>query len=585
MEIQFVGPLGKVTGSCAWMRDPVRGWNFLVDCGMQQGERGALDWNSCREWPFDPAELQFVALTHAHIDHCGLIPALYKHGFQGSVYCTKETARLAEVLLRDAARFPGTPYEEADVQLVKWLTPGRTTTLGGHHPVADDLFIRFFRSGHIIGATSITIAWGRKGSDQRRIIFSGDVGPGSEDHEVLPVLRYPQHPEPGDFAVLESTYGSTVRGEHEKCPSRRRQQLKDLLDRILETKGTLAIPSFVVGRTQDLMFDLHRVVAEDPEKYGSVEFYLDSPSALTVSQITLDALRETQTIKHTGKVRPLWLGKQLFRELDLDDKNPEHVACALAICEMTFQVQPSTSSVLCVGNEVARRWRPIFRPLGNRDVLIRQESPMPRVVLMSSGTCDGGAAAHWLPKLTLSERNIIALSGYCAPATVGGQLLEIMHVPFDQRQLCCGEMVWREMDGETIQSVPLSTVKAQIRRLEGYSAHGDQSDLVNWLFENHRGNLKQAIGQTVFLQHGANPQRRALEDALAQRAADWGLDIDFITPDDPTACYDLERPGKTLHQDARRVELEDQIRRLQRALASLAPASKTPPGSQIYPAG
>lgn len=337
------------------------------------------------------------------------------------------------------------------------------------------------------------------------------------------------------------------------------------------------------------MFDLHRVVAEDPERYGSIEFYLDSPSALAVGQITLDALRETQTTKpkdkDKGKVRPLWLGKQLFRELDLNDKDPDHVTCALAICEMTFQVQRTTPKAIGVGNKVARRWRPIFRPLGNRDVLIRQENPTPRVVLMSSGTCDGGAAAHWLPELTQSERNIVALSGYCAPTTVGGQLLEIMHAPLDQRQLHCGEIVWREMDGETIQSVPLSSVKAQIRKLEGYSAHGDQSNLVDWLFENHRGKEKQAIGQTVFLQHGANPQRRALEGALAQRAADWELDIDFITPDDPTAWYDLERPGKTLHQDARRVELEDQIRRLQTALASLAPASKTPPGSQIYPAG
>ena len=124
MEIRFVGPLAKVTGSCTWMRDLVEGWNFLVDCGMQQGEYDKDTWNAGTRWPFDPLELKFVVLTHAHIDHSGLLPLLYRLGFDGEVWCSEETARIAEILLRDAARLPGSRYDEADVDRIRWRTPG-----------------------------------------------------------------------------------------------------------------------------------------------------------------------------------------------------------------------------------------------------------------------------------------------------------------------------------------------------------------------------------------------------------------------------------------------------------------------------
>jgi len=161
MEIRFLGPLGKVTGSCAWMRDLSRGWSFLIDCGMQQGEHTSATWNRCEEWPFEPSELQFIVLTHAHVDHSGLIAALDKRGFRGSVYCTAETRDIAKLLLLDSATCRNAGHTPEDVAKINWHVPGNETKLGGYHPVDDDLWIRFFRSGHIIGATSVTIAWGR----------------------------------------------------------------------------------------------------------------------------------------------------------------------------------------------------------------------------------------------------------------------------------------------------------------------------------------------------------------------------------------------------------------------------------------
>jgi len=568
MEIRFIGPLDKVTGSCTWMRDQSRGWSFLVDCGMQQGERSAKDWNACEDWPFQAADLQFVLLTHAHIDHSGLIPVLYRRGFKGTIYCTEETQKLAELLLRDAARFPDAPYSENDLELIKWRTPGGATKFGIYHPVDQDLFIRFFRSGHIVGAASVSIHWGPKGDDQKSIVFSGDVGPGSEDGEVLPFLRYPLHPKPGNFAVLESTYGSVVREESERSPTERRAQLKKLLDRILESGGTLALPAFSVGRTQDILFDIHYLVAENAERYGAIKYLLDSPTSAKVNAVTLEALKKTQLNPTTGKSRPLWMGKQVFRELGLDKNNREHFDFALDICSMTLGNLDQRDVGGRFGNSVAGAWRPLFKQVKDRARQIQDENG-PRVILMSSGTGDGGACASWLPALIQSERNIVALAGYCAATTVGGQLLTLMRAPIDQRKLHTGEIVWKHLDGSRSLSVPISHVRASITCLKGYSAHGDQTDLVNWLFENHRGNVRQVLGRTVFLQHGESKARNALQEALYERACDWDLDLNVVKPRDATRWFNLDldqvHPGNDLSPE----EIQLEIGRLQHALASL----------------
>lgn len=568
MQVRFLGPLGKVTGSCTWMRDEARNWNFLVDCGMQQGERSTRNWNSCSEWPFQPSELDFVVLTHAHIDHSGLVPVLYKRGFKGRVYCTEETQQLAELLLRDAARFPEAPYSEEDLKKINWWPPSGITKFGVYHPVAQDLFIRFFRSGHIVGAVSVSIHWGPKGDTQKSIVFSGDIGPGSEDGEVLPFLRYPLHPKPGCFAVLESTYGSVVRRESEKTPVERRTQLKELLDKILESGGTLALPAFSVGRTQDLLFDIHYLVADCPERYAAIRFLIDSPTAAKVNSITYESLKKTQLNPRTGKVRPLWLGKQLFRELSLDRNNREHIDCALAICAMTLGHHKEVALEVRHGNSLVTGWRPLFEEVRNRGRLVEQKEG-PRVVLMSSGTGDGGPCASWLPELIRSKENIVAMAGYCAPSTIGGQLLELSVAPLDQRKLHNGKIVWKDMDGSQRVSVPVSKVQASITFLKGYSAHGDQSDLVNWLFEDHRGQVKQTLGSTVFLQHGDDQARNGLEQAILDRSDAWDLDVRVVKPGDSEQWFDLEVDRTGFHNDLRQEDLEQEISRLQARLLYL----------------
>lgn len=558
MKIRFIGPIGKVTGSCTWMRDQSRDWSFLIDCGMQQGERSSKEWNSCNDWPFKPKELQFVILTHAHIDHSGLIPALYKQGFNGTVFCTEETRDIAKLLLSDAARFPGSIYSEHDLDKIKWHTPTGKTTFGGYHPVADDLFIRFHRTGHIIGSVSVTVAWGAKGIQQKSIIFSGDIGPGVQDREVLPFLRFPLHPKPGNFAVIESTYGNIIREDEDRNPAIRRARLAELLDQIIESKGTLALPAFAVGRTQDLIFDLHHIVAENPNRYHQIRFLLDSPTAYKVNEITLEALRKVQTNKNTGTVRPLWLGKQLLKALELDKTNPDHLDYVQNVCEMALGNHSKTRKISAsYGNSISQAWKGIFTTVSNRKLDIKHKIAGPRVVIMSSGMADGGPASSWLPALLKSKKNIVAMSGYCGVSTIGGQLLELKGVSADQRLLHTGELEWKQMNGTLQSKLKVRDIQAKIVQLSGYSAHADQVDLLNWIFEEYRGKDRQVIAPTVFVQHGENHARNGLASAIKLKADEWDTKVSVNKPNDPSVWLDLECDEVNQQDQQRKDQLKD----------------------------
>lgn len=220
------------------------------------------------------------------------------------------------------------------------------------------------------------------------------------------------------------------------------------------------------------------------------------------------------------------------------------------------------------GNSLVSGWRPLFEEVMNREPLIHHEQG-PRVILMSSGTGEGGPCAFWLPELIRSKENIVAMTGYCASSTIGSQLLELSAAPLDQRKLHNGEITWKGMGGSQRLSIPVSLIQASITCLKGYSAHGDQSDLVNWLFENHRGEVKQVLAGTVFLQHGDDRARSGLEKAILDRSDDWSLDVQVVKPRDSEQWFDLESDRAKLHDDLSHEELEKEISRLQAALVSL----------------
>jgi len=561
MKIRFIGPLGKVTGSCTWMKDETCGWNFLVDCGMQQGERTAADWNAC-DWPFDPKEIRFVILTHAHIDHCGLIPMLYKRGFRGSVYCTKETAEIAGILLRDAAELSDIGFTAADVDAIRWHEPLKAPLFGRFHPIDQDLFMRFFRSGHVVGALSVSVHWGAPGPDQRSIAFSGDLGPNEEDNESLPFMRHRMNIGKTDFSVVESTYGATVRTAEQADPEHRRDRLRSLLDRTLDCGGALVIPAFALGRVQDVLFDLHWIVAENPERYATVGFHLDAPSAQKMNDVLLEAANRTENNGAKGKVRPVWLGKHMFRWFDLDDTNPAHIRTALEICRMTLQrTAGGVQKDLPHGNAVARAWRPVFRTVENRKRAERKKGATASVYVVSSGSCDGGPAAWWLPKLLASGDTTVALAGFCSAGTVGGQLLLLAQAGPGERQRLTGDVTWP--DGT---AVPMANVEADIVALSGYSAHADQTGLLDWVFDV-RDDLRPIDGRLVFIQHGGDAQRLALAKAIESRAQHEGTAVQAISPDDPDVWFDLDRNASEISEEVRLQQMEEEIARLSREVA------------------
>ena len=561
MQVRFLGPLGMVTGSCTWLRDAAKGWNFLVDCGMQQGEKSSDVWNRQR-WPFRPADLHFVVLTHAHLDHCGLLPRLYRDGFNGVVYCTRETRDLAILSLKDAARQGACAYSERDVERIKWHEPGGVPLLGGtFHPVGQDLFLKFFRSGHIVGAVSVSIYWGPKGPTQRSIVFSGDLGPGAEGAEPLPLMRFPMHPVRCDFAVIESTYGGSVRPECDWDPVTRRDALRAQLDRIMATQGVLILPTFAIGRAQDVLFDLHWIVAEDPERYGQVAFHLDYPSARRMHPVMYEAFVRTETNGANGKVRPLWLGKQSFRWLGLDDKDPAHIDRMFDILAMTLDIKRTMNPESAnFGNRVAQSWQRILTPIDDRKALMEQGRGA-RVVVTGSGSCEGGPARAWLPHLLRQESTVVGMLGYAPPTAIAGQLLALRKTPNSERARHTGYLEWSPEE-----RVAVRDIKAEIVQIGGYSAHADQVGLLDWLVREFRGEWA-ATGRKVFIQHGNDDQRRALDAALQRRAAERGVAVASVLPDSDEQWFDLDANGLPDVDGGEGARIEMQIRRLQEELA------------------
>jgi len=566
MQVRFLGPLGVVTGSCAWMRDPERDWSFLVDCGIQQGEPTQDIWNEAN-WPFDPREIKFVILTHAHMDHSGLVPALYRKGFTGPVYCTRETQQLAVELLKDGIRHSALPYDVADIERVEWREPGTEQPFGNYLPVDTDLFLQFFRTGHIVGAVSVVVSWGPRGPEQRSIHFSGDIGPGAEDSETQPLLRFRMAPSmTSDYAVVESTYGAVARTPERRDPKHRRMILRDLLDRTLEHNGTLVLPAFSIARTQDLMFDLHWLVADGREKYDDLKFVLDSPLARKVNPAVLAALVRTERT-YKGKVRPRWLGKQFFRDLGLDDKDPHEIEQGQSILRMVLDPAcRSTAQIITAGNRIARNWRPIFGCGKEARQLRNENSRKAMVVVTGSGTCDGGPVVQWLSRLLSFDTSTVAMTGHCAPNTVGGKLLSIAHVPLSERVRDTGSVSMQDTG-----SIPISSIRATICSVEGYSAHADQNDLLNWLVWDRSGVCSLAARE-VFVQHGEDRQRSALATALKQRARAQQLEVLTHLPNDSHQWWSLERSSDSsaVDRDAERARLESEIRILQAQLRAMA---------------
>ncbi len=416
-EVIFSGACGTVTGSCTHLR-----WgktSILVDCGLYQGD-DELEQRNWRRFSFRPHELDAVILTHAHLDHTGLLPRLVAEGFEGPIYCTKASRGLVSLILQDAghlqeeqARYarkkgysvhkkPKPLYTAKDaVRTLKLLKP----RLFDHaHDVAPGVTFRYSRAGHLLGAGSVEIR--AKGSDgkHRTWLFSGDVG-----RYGVPILK---DPEPAysapDSLVLESTYGD--RDHKETNPER---EFRKTIKKVFQRGGTVVIPAFALGRTQEVLYHLAGLVESgdlDPK-----DVFLDSPMAIKATD--------------------------LYRQAK--DEHDEELAEAIER-EMSG-----------LGPDRFNRCRSVEQS----KALNRRRKPA--VIVAASGMATGGRVVHHLKRLLPDERAAIVFVGYQAGGTRGRALVNGAQTVAIHR--------------ETVR------VRAEISILHGLSAHGDGPELQRWV--------------------------------------------------------------------------------------------------------
>ena len=422
MKIKFCGASTGVTGSCHLLTSGEH--KILLDCGQFQGGK-AQDALNYEKFPFEPSEIECVVLSHAHIDHCGRLPLLTKRGFEGKIYCTDATADLLSVMLKDSAyiheketEWKNRKAERAGREQVEplYTIEDAEKTLSLVSPILydqqieinSDMKIVFNDAGHILGS-AITELWVTEDDKESKIVFSGDLG-----MEGRPILRDPTYIKKADYVIMETTYGNRI---HKELGS----GVEKLIEIILNTTrrgGNVVIPSFAVGRTQELIYELNRFYDSNNEyrkELDKIFVYIDSPMATTATEIFR---RNAQVFDEET------------REYILKGDNP------LEFKNLKFTRSSKESQDLNFNKE-------------------------PKIIISASGMCEAGRIRHHLKHNLWNPKNSIVLVGYQGQGTLGRSLVEgIKMVP---------------LFGEEIQ------VNAEIHNLEGFSGHADQNGLFAWL--------------------------------------------------------------------------------------------------------
>jgi len=263
MKIRFIGAAnGHVTGSCTHFSYARTKTQFLVDCGLHQGEAHAHRLNE-QDFPFKPSDIKFVLLTHAHIDHCGLLPKLYRDGFRGSVLCTTATAEFARCSLLDSVQFAEGLYTTEDVKKIRFVCMDQKPNFGLSRfiPIDDDLFVGFTRTAHILGAVSLNISWIKADGSRGTIVMSGDLGNNTDDNPYQPLLAGRQEPFGyPDYIVVESTYGGRTRDPKYSSHQERIKELAAIVRDAVLNSRRLLLPAFSLQRTQEILFDLYCIL-------------------------------------------------------------------------------------------------------------------------------------------------------------------------------------------------------------------------------------------------------------------------------------------------------------------------------------
>ncbi len=473
MKIHFLGATETVTGSCFLFRTEKS--TFLMECGLFQGDDWVVEKNK-EPFLFDPGTVDFMILSHAHIDHSGRIPLLVRQGFEGPIYATKATADLAEIMLRDSANiqeFEARDANERNKRRIKREIRGRKAQKEALQELKEEVplyvkedaektlqqfqgldyektfepvsgvKVRFLESGHLLGS-SIVELWITENGKTTKVVYTGDLG-----RRYRPILRDPATVEEADVLLLEATYGDRLHEKMEESEA----SLQKILVETLNRGGNVIIPSFAVGRTQELIYLFNQYSRQEgpvARVLDGTSIYVDSPMATSATEVfrrhpdLFD--EETRTLILSG-ITPLD-----FNKLDFTRTKKQSIAL----------------------NYVEE----------------------PKIIISSSGMCEAGRILHHLKHNLTDPAASIVMVGFQAPGTLGRELRDGASSV--------------ELFGETVP------VLAQVHALDGFSGHADYEDLLEWL-----GYLKTPP-RRLFLVHGEDNAKEAFA-AMVREELGWDV--------------------------------------------------------------
>ena len=459
MKITFLGATKTVTGSNFLVE--ACGKRFLVDCGMWQGKQ-ELEERNLDEFEFDPKTIDFMLLTHAHIDHSGRIPKLYKEGFRNKVYAHKATCDLCTLMLPDSGHIQemetswknkkrirkGLPEIEpmyTAEEAARCLEIFEEVQYDQIIEITPDIHVRFNDAGHMLGSSIIEL-WVKENGEEKKTVFTGDLG-----NNDIPLLDSPTMIEDADFLVMESTYGSRLHLRNDK----KAEDFLNIVSETLDNGGTVVIPSFAVGRTQEILYEINKLREEKDDeefkkKYKTLmkaNVYVDSPLAISATEV----FRE-----NTNLFEPE------IKEEILRGDNP------LEFPGLHFTRTADESKAL-------------------------NEDERPSIIISASGMCDVGRIKHHLKHNIWNPKSTILFVGYQAPGTLGYQIVNGAKTV--------------KIFGEEM------AVNARIEYIEGYSGHADQEGLINFIYSF----IKKP--KNIFLVHGEQESQEVLKNKIEEETA------------------------------------------------------------------
>jgi len=442
MKITFLGATKTVTGSNFLVE--AAGKKFIVDCGMYQG-KAEDEWENSASFAFNVDEIDFMLLTHAHIDHSGRIPKLYNEGFRNKIYATKATCDLCSIMLPDSGHIqemeiewknrkrtrkglPAEPPLYTAEQAIKSLEIFEPIKYDEIIDIDENIHVRFNDAGHMLGSSIIEV-WANENGKMTKAVFTGDLG-----NNDIPLLSSPTMIDDADYLIMESTYGGRLHMRNDD----KAELFLDIVYETLEKGGTVVIPSFAVGRTQEILYEINRVkdekhddiFAEKYEKIMKTKVYVDSPLAISATEV----FKENQD-----------LFDEETQQLINNGDNP------LEFRGLEFTRTADESKAL-------------------------NESGEPSIIISASGMCEVGRIKHHLKHNIWNPNSTILFVGYQAPGTLGRKIVD------GAKKV--------KIFGEEM------SVNARIEYIEGYSGHADQEWLLNFIYSF----IKKP--KTIFLVHG-----------------------------------------------------------------------------------